>query len=664
MAVIQISKIQLRRGQKNSQSGIPQLSSAEMAWAIDTQELFIGNGSVAEGAPYVGNTKIITEHDNILELASAYTFLKNDPSLVGSRSRTLQDKLDELEVSVVDFGAEPDSDEDSSPAFHAAFTALFRNIKSRYRKKLIIPNGTYKFLSDLKIPSWAIISGETRNNTTLDIGNRNIVFISENGTETGFTSSDLPTNVHISNLTIKHSAGETVITNCQDFKFENVTWKSAYSLGEVVLKEENPHGIYNIPIVSIGGRIEVTGLGVSAIVIQPFTGTYINTLNSLVSLLNSEPLFEDPNQPGSNPGARFQASRSGNSLKISNKDKDDPLSLIEDNFVITALVSSAVGQTPQPATSFFFPYSDGTGKVNASVFWENVLFGTRTNNIKFTNCDFSTTKLALECQHSTSPLADFGSSIMIEKCNFLECDTAIYLGGVEGQTNDWKISECLFDQIASKVLFSTGGRGTQLLRSNLRNCGTGTQENSSPVVVSFGEIFGNIVVGCSSDRHQNTFMTDDSQAACIPEIANSSFTSLIDRNFAELFKVDSPRTFAIFPATSRFIVIDYFLSLGTVARGKYSRVGKLTITIGDDLAGTDGQGGPGEISDLAITDSYQYSPSTTQAPGGTLMTNFEFRAELRDNDSDSGIETILLQYRNPVNTGEDGYITYSVAYGV
>ena len=60
MAVVQISKIQVRRGQKNSNSGVPQLSSAEFAWAVDSQELFIGNGSVLEGAPYVGNTKIIT----------------------------------------------------------------------------------------------------------------------------------------------------------------------------------------------------------------------------------------------------------------------------------------------------------------------------------------------------------------------------------------------------------------------------------------------------------------------------------------------------------------------------------------------------------------------------------------------------------------------------
>ena len=43
MAVVQISKIQVRRGRKNGESGIPQLSSGEFAWAVDSQELFIGN---------------------------------------------------------------------------------------------------------------------------------------------------------------------------------------------------------------------------------------------------------------------------------------------------------------------------------------------------------------------------------------------------------------------------------------------------------------------------------------------------------------------------------------------------------------------------------------------------------------------------------------------
>ena len=45
MAVVQISRIQVRRGRINSGTGLPQLASGEMAWAIDSQELYIGNGA-------------------------------------------------------------------------------------------------------------------------------------------------------------------------------------------------------------------------------------------------------------------------------------------------------------------------------------------------------------------------------------------------------------------------------------------------------------------------------------------------------------------------------------------------------------------------------------------------------------------------------------------
>jgi hypothetical protein len=77
MAVVSISRIQVRRGQKNTGSGLPQLASGEFGWAVDSQELFIGNGSVAEGAPYVGNTKMLTENDNLFEFANTYSYKNN-----------------------------------------------------------------------------------------------------------------------------------------------------------------------------------------------------------------------------------------------------------------------------------------------------------------------------------------------------------------------------------------------------------------------------------------------------------------------------------------------------------------------------------------------------------------------------------------------------------
>ena len=74
MAVVQISRIQVRRGQSQQGSGIPQLASGELGWAVDTRELYIGNGAVSEGAPAVGNTQLLTQYDNLFSVADTYIY--------------------------------------------------------------------------------------------------------------------------------------------------------------------------------------------------------------------------------------------------------------------------------------------------------------------------------------------------------------------------------------------------------------------------------------------------------------------------------------------------------------------------------------------------------------------------------------------------------------
>ena len=61
MAITQNSRIQIRKGLYDD---LPQLASGEFGWAIDTRQLFVGNGTVAEGAPTVGNTEILTIHSS------------------------------------------------------------------------------------------------------------------------------------------------------------------------------------------------------------------------------------------------------------------------------------------------------------------------------------------------------------------------------------------------------------------------------------------------------------------------------------------------------------------------------------------------------------------------------------------------------------------------
>ena len=234
MAVVQISKIQVRRGQRNSNSGVPQLSSAEFAWAVDTQELFIGNGSVLEGAPYVGNTKILTEHDNILDLASSYKFANNDTSISLSVSRSLQSKEDET-VSVVDFGAVGDGSTDCTDAFETAFTELFRNANENYKKELLIPNGEYLFTKELAVPSGVILKGETQTGAVLNIGSNNIRFITGTGLELlDFNSTNRPQNINFSNFTIKRTTGQVIFSGVANSKVDSVKFQGEYQLGESV----------------------------------------------------------------------------------------------------------------------------------------------------------------------------------------------------------------------------------------------------------------------------------------------------------------------------------------------------------------------------------------------------------------------------------------------
>jgi len=93
MAVIQVSQIQVRSGY---QEDLPALATGEFGWCVDTQRLFIGKGTLAEGAPVTGVTEILTEYSiglinvgivsleaNVANLAANVTTLT---SIVGNLS--------------------------------------------------------------------------------------------------------------------------------------------------------------------------------------------------------------------------------------------------------------------------------------------------------------------------------------------------------------------------------------------------------------------------------------------------------------------------------------------------------------------------------------------------------------------------------------------------
>lgn len=532
MAVVQISKIQIRRGLKNSGVGVPQLSSAEFAWAVDTQELFIGNGSIAEGAPYVGNTKILTENDNILNLASSYLFASDDNSITLSVPRSLSAKLDEY-VSVADFGAVGDGVTDNVSAFETAFAQLFKNTNSNYKKVLLVPNGTYYFASSLKIPSDVIIRGETVRNTVLNINSNSILFTTSTGLEVAdFDSSNRPQNINISNLTIQRTTGQLVLTGVANSNIDNVRFLSNYTL-----------------------------------------------LTPVPSLASS----------------------------------------------------------------------------TASVFWENTLPGTRVTGITFNKCSFESTAVGVKCDQrvidSTQPPI-FRTEVIFNECKFFVCNTGIYIATdalLLSQGNDWKINDCVFEEIAARAIETTGpGRGTLVQRSSFKNCGNvdGTAGYPDTEIIYFDDMFGNVVKDCSINRHQQSAIVNSDLVPAKAEVANGAQVTIIDRNVATIFPSDSPKAMAVFATRNRYMVIDYTLTLGDNVR-----YGQLTITTNDNATAA------------SLTDSYQYTPNLIATTGGDIMTNFEFSVALKDNDTDTTVETLVLYYKNPL-PGSAGTMSYSVAYGV
>lgn len=536
MAVVQISKIQVRRGKKNSNSGIPQLSSAEFAWAVDTQELYIGNGAVSEGAPYVGNTKIITEHDNILDLASAYRFANDDISIVDSVSRDLQNKLDEY-VSVNDFGAIGDGLTDDTPAFQKAFDTLFRNTNPEYRKTLIVPNGEYVLSNSLRIPSMAKIKGETVDGTKLNISDQTIRLESFSGSEfVDFSSTNRPEKIEISNITFLRTSGTIDLSGIVQSKFENVVFRGTYDLGD-----------------------------------------------------------------------------------------------------------------PVPSLSV----------VNPAIFWQNPSFGVAVNDIVFTNCYFENNSLSIKCVQT----AAFETNLKFSDCYFLANFVGIYVDGVLGQKNTWYFSRCDFEQIYNEAFRATYGQNTSFESCGFINVGNGistAQYPESPMIY-FGEKTNNKVIDCRSNRFQSASIVDNATTSSVIEVQNVDKAIFIDRVKSSIYLSDSFRPLAVFSVKAKYIIIDYFLTLGTTTN--YSRIGQITLSIGSDLTGDN-------ASDISITDNYQYSPNLITSPGGIIMNNLEFNAEIRSNstldDSTLGanVDTILLSYRNPILSGSTGDISFQISYGV
>ena len=87
MAVIQISKIQVRRG---LQENLPALDGGELGWSVDQRRLWIGNGNTSEGAPVAGQTEILTVYSPIGAALANIATIESNVSILQTEVAALQ----------------------------------------------------------------------------------------------------------------------------------------------------------------------------------------------------------------------------------------------------------------------------------------------------------------------------------------------------------------------------------------------------------------------------------------------------------------------------------------------------------------------------------------------------------------------------------------------
>ena len=240
MAIIQISRIQVRRGREQQGTGVPRLASGELGWAVDTQRLFIGSGNTQEGAPSEGNVRLLTENDNILNLTDQYTYGAefNEAgdliqSAAGAVARSLQNRLDDF-VSANNFGVAGDGVTDDTVKLQAAVNALFAVGFDR-SSVLFIPAGTYLISQPLQIPPYAQIIGAGVENTII-VSNTGTVFETIGDAPINQVTQDQqPRHLKITDLSIVCNSNETAIFlhSCRDSEFRNLRLTGSWDITSV-----------------------------------------------------------------------------------------------------------------------------------------------------------------------------------------------------------------------------------------------------------------------------------------------------------------------------------------------------------------------------------------------------------------------------------------------
>ena len=205
MAVIQISQIQVRRGLLQD---LGQLGAGEFGWAVDKLRLFIGNGTTADGAPYVGNTEVLTTNSDITGYISAYKYKGALGGYIVATGvipvvRNLQDKLDDV-INIKDFGAAGDGFTDDTEAIQRAVDEIYGRLSLTTpvytRRTINFHPGSYLISQDLRIPPYCVFRNSGKGSVTISQTNALANCVIKTTTSAGldaYSSNLIPVNATI-----------------------------------------------------------------------------------------------------------------------------------------------------------------------------------------------------------------------------------------------------------------------------------------------------------------------------------------------------------------------------------------------------------------------------------------------------------------------------------
>ena len=275
MAVVEISKIQVRRGQEN-QTGIPALAGGEFGWAADTENLYIGLRR-EDGGARDANVRILTENDLLVSnnifnspAVADYTYrddtdppITADPNTGIAVVRDINRKLDEF-VSIKDFGIIGHAgDAIESELIQNAIDHLFldplkatTNYGTYTAKVLYFPTGVYNIDQPILVPAYTTIVGDGIGKTIINLkatnshafqtidADVNDIYTERVTFDTGNMSSGpgQPNYLHIQGLTIQYSP-TTSVEGClplisldcsENAVFRDVRFAGNHSMGDSI----------------------------------------------------------------------------------------------------------------------------------------------------------------------------------------------------------------------------------------------------------------------------------------------------------------------------------------------------------------------------------------------------------------------------------------------